>query len=564
MYLKTFRIKNFRGIKETTLKFSPGINILIGENNAGKTSVLDALRICLGFKDYNALRVKKKDFNIFNPSEDIEFDLSFSIINDYERACFIELYNANTDTLDIHFRFNLNNKSPIEKISSNIWGGENEGQNIPNEIFQLFINVYLSALRDAKKYLSPGRYNILGQFLDEIDEKKFSDEYDKDEMVEDLNNKIQSSPFLDFVGDVTEEYINKHLTKLTFDENNLNVDISYLSKDFKELGKNLKFAIPLINNRSSTLDLNQNGLGYNNILYISILLSRLYILKEQQDSLFLSLIIEEPEAHLQPQLQNLFFSYLNTINEDLNKNESFQIFISSHSPTLTAKANLNSINILQKFDDNCLNASLCDIIKEKENRDYFHKFLDVTKSQLLFSKRIIFVEGISEALLIPVFANKLGYDLDKKGIEIVIVQGLSFKHFVPLFDNLGSLFFKGVILTDNDKKSEDGEESETFEKIKSYEIENVLEVYNAEKTFEYELLICNDDDSIIFKTFKDFHPKIFKDVSSSEKQELFKIFHEKKIRKADIALELSRKLKIDSDYNIPSYIEEALKFICGD
>lgn len=563
MYLKTFRIKNFRGIRETILNFSPGINILIGENNAGKTSVLDALRICLGFKEHNALRVRKKDFNIFYPYEDIEFDLIFSIKNDYERACFIELYNASTDTLDIHFRFNLNNKSPIEKINSNIWGGENEGQNIPNEIFQLFINVYLSALRDAKKYLTPGRFNILGKFLSDIDEKKFSEEYNKEEMIDELNNKIDNSSFLDFVKEVNSEYINGHLKNLTFDDNNLNIEITSLSKDFEEYAKNLKINIPSINNITSKLELDQNGLGYNNLIYMSILLSRLSILKEQEDSLFLSLIIEEPEAHLQPQLQNLFFSYLDSLNEKLNYKESFQIFISSHSPTLTAKANLNSINILQKFDDNCVNAKLCDIIKEKENRDYLHKFLDVTKSQLLFSKRLIFVEGISEALLIPVFAKKLDYDLDKKGIEIVIIQGLSFKHFVPLFEN-NDLFFKGVIITDNDKKSIDGEESETFEKIMSYEIENVLEVYYAEKTFEYELLMCNDDDSIIFKTFRDIHPIIFKDASSSEKQELFKIFREKKIRKADIALELSRILKNDSDYNIPNYIEEALKFICGD
>ncbi len=563
MYLKTFRIKNFRGIRETILNFSPGINILIGENNAGKTSVLDALRICLGFKEHNALRVRKKDFNIFYPYEDIEFDLIFSIKNDYERACFIELYNASTDTLDIHFRFNLNNKSPIEKINSNIWGGENEGQNIPNEIFQLFINVYLSALRDAKKYLTPGRFNILGKFLSDIDEKKFSEEYNKEEMIDELNNKIDNSSFLDFVKEVNSEYINGHLKNLTFDDNNLNIEITSLSKDFEEYAKNLKINIPSINNLTSMLELDQNGLGYNNLIYMSILLSRLSILKEQEDSLFLSLIIEEPEAHLQPQLQNLFFSYLDSLNEKLNYKESFQIFISSHSPTLTAKANLNSINILQKFDDNCVNAKLCDIIKVKENRDYLHKFLDVTKSQLLFSKRIIFVEGISEALLIPVFAKNIGYDLDKKGIEIVNIQGLSFKHFIPLFEN-NNLFFKGVIITDNDKKSFEGESSETFEKIKSYEIENTLEIFNAEKTFEYELLICNENDSVIFETFRKIHPRIFKDVSSSDKDELFKIFDEKSIRKADIALELSQILNNDSDYNIPNYIHEALDFICGD
>ena len=153
--------------------------------------------------------------------------------------------------------------------------------------------------------------------------------------------------------------------------------------------------------------------------------------------------------------------------------------------------------------------------------------------------------------------------MDKKGIEIVIIQGLSFKHFVPLFEN-NDLFFKGVIITDNDKKSIDGEESETYTIIKSYEIENILEVYNAEKTFEYELLICNEDDSVIIDTFRKIHPKIFKDASSFDKDGLFKIFDENNIRKADIALELSKILNDGSDYNIPDYIQEALHFICGD
>ncbi|SFL28911.1 hypothetical protein SAMN02910297_00455 [Methanobrevibacter olleyae] len=163
----------------------------------------------------------------------------------------------------------------------------------------------------------------------------------------------------------------------------------------------------------------------------------------------------------------------------------------------------------------------------------------------------------------PVFAKKLGYNLDKKGIEIVIVQGLSFRHFVPLFEN-NDLFFKGVIITDNDKKFVDGEESETFEKIESYEKENILEIYNAEKTFEYELLICNEDNSIILETFKKIHPIIFKEVSSSDKKKIFDIINDKSIRKADIALELSKILTNDSDYDIPNYIKEALDFICGD
>lgn len=150
MYLCKLKIKNFRLIKKSTFNFSPGINILIGENNGGKTTVLDVLRICLGYRQSNTLRVKKEDFNIFNPTENIEFDLSFAIDEDYERAYFIELYNAKNDTLDLHYRFSINNNLPLERINVEIWGGENEGQNIPNEIFQLFINVYLGALRMLK------------------------------------------------------------------------------------------------------------------------------------------------------------------------------------------------------------------------------------------------------------------------------------------------------------------------------------------------------------------------------------------------------------------------------
>ncbi|WP_225369573.1 TOPRIM nucleotidyl transferase/hydrolase domain-containing protein [Methanobrevibacter arboriphilus] len=68
-----------------------------------------------------------------------------------------------------------------------------------------------------------------------------------------------------------------------------------------------------------------------------------------------------------------------------------------------------------------------------DNKKYLLKFLDVTKSQLFFAKSVILVEGISEALLLPIFGEILGYNFDKQGVELVNVNGLSFKHFIPLF-----------------------------------------------------------------------------------------------------------------------------------
>ncbi|WP_225369575.1 hypothetical protein [Methanobrevibacter arboriphilus] len=69
------------------------------------------------------------------------------------------------DCLELNFRYNLNTSAPIERINYKIWGGENEGQNISNEVFQLFYHVYLGALRDARRHLHPGRNSKLAQFF---------------------------------------------------------------------------------------------------------------------------------------------------------------------------------------------------------------------------------------------------------------------------------------------------------------------------------------------------------------------------------------------------------------
>ena len=565
MYLKEMNIKNFRSIKDLSLNFSPGINILIGENNAGKTTIIDALRICLGYRDQDGLRVAKNDFHISKNDDilkPIEFDLSFKKNKEEETGYFIELYNPEKDTLDLHFRFSLKKYNKYERIHSEVWGGENEGSNIPSEVFHSFIPVYLGALRDAERYLKPGRYNQLGDLIIGLDETHITKDYTPEEMVEQLNKNIEDSKFTEYIKKVNKKYIANHLDKITFEEDST-LNILPLDQDFEEVSKNLKIKLPLTKDKNNEkyLELYQNGLGHNNLIYISILLSRLDDLSESKDSLYLSLLIEEPEAHLQPQLQNLFFSYLNTLNEDLNKNKSFQVFITSHSPTITSKADLNSLIILQKDyeNENVVCANFESLKFSDENKEYLHKFLDVTKSQLLFSKRVIFVEGISEALLIPVFAKKLGIDLDKKGIEVVMLNGITFKHFQPLFNEDNPLIFKGSIITDDDRKEIDGEQSKTYENLKEIENKN-LKVYGAVKTFEYELLICNKSESIVRQTFKETHDENFENIHENTNEEIFKLINEKKIKKAEIALKLSIRLNNDN-HEVPDYISEAIKFV---
>lgn len=573
MYLKELKIRNFRSIKDITLCFSPGINILIGENNAGKTTIIDVLRICLGYRDQDGLRVNKNDFHISNNDDElktIEFDLSFKTTEEEEIGYFIELYDAESKTLDLHFRFNLRQYEKYERIHSDVWGGKNEGANIPSEVFHSFIQVYLGALRDAERYLRPGRYNQLGDLIIGLDEENISKKYDRDAMVEEFSDNISGSEFSGFIDEVTKKYIAKHLDKITFEEDTT-LNVLPIDQDFEEISRNLKIKIPLTKDKSNDkyLELYQNGLGHNNLIYIAILLSRLDDLSKSDDSLYLSLLIEEPEAHLQPQLQNLFFSYLNKLNKDLNSDKSFQIFITSHSPTITAKADLDSLIILQKDYDNenVVCANFNSLSFDEENKEYLQKFLDVTKSQLLFSKRIIFVEGISEALLIPVFADKLGYDLDKKGVEVVMLNGINFKHFIPLFDEDNPLIFKGSIVTDKDRKTLDDLESDTFKSLEKRENGN-LKVCGAEVTFEYDLLISNPGESYIRKVFKKVHSEIFKDVFNNSDEEILEIMKKpnRTIKKSRIAWILSTELRNNNTiaYNVPEYIDEALDFVYKD
>lgn len=556
MYLQELHIKNFRAIKDTKIKFNKGLNILIGPNNSGKTTIIDALRICLSKGDYNSKNVKLEDFyKVTKKSKEnyptVEFNLTFCIEKEFEKALFIELYNPKNNTLDINFTFKYNLKQ--QRINHEIKGGEKRDNSISNESFSFIKNIYLSALRDANRYLTPGRDNILSSFFSKL----ISDD-DKEEMMDEINNNINESQISEFIAKSNKEYIQNHFDMMKLENEEMNLSMSPLDQDFDNFTKNWKIQLPFGN--SDYLELYQNGLGYNNLIYISVLLSHLDMLKkDSEENAYLSLCIEEPEAHLHPQLQNSFFRHLNEINSLTN----IQLFITSHSPTLTSKADLKSLILIQNTGNNVVSHNIVNSFPEVDDQNFLKKFLDVTKSQLLFSKKVIFVEGISEAILVPVFAKICGFDLDKHGVEVVNVQGLSFKRFAPLFDDENDLTIKGVILTDDDRSSICGNGSDSYNKIKMLET-NKLKIFSSRKTFEFELIYTNGFESEIWEIFKNKHSGIFEGIDDFTP--LFNVFNNSQknsIKKADIALTLSEEIKKESEDIVPEYIKKAFDFLRG-
>jgi len=583
MYLEKFTLKYFRGIENITLNFNKGLNVLIGENNAGKTTILDALRLCLSYGNQKRdIYISKSDFYIDSSMlnhelNDIEFHLYFHIEIAEEAGWFNDLLSTQEDgnqNLQLHFRYYLDEK---DRVKYKVWGGTNEGQAIAPEILFLIYHVHLDALRDSEQHLRPIRGNRLGQLYANI---QIDPDYQIDqEKKRELAKKVRSSVDNDeeWIGHIAKgkEKINDHLKETSFTNKQQQVDISFLPFDFNKLVDNLKIQMPIYSDdlldgdpaNQKHFELYQNGLGYNNLIYTATVLGDLKQRKELQKETYAALLIEEPEAHLHPQLQNLFFNYLNKLDTELG----FQIFITSHSPTITAKSELKSVIVLQNLSKNIHALSLTNSGLTEDNQKYLHKFLDVTKSQMFFSNGVILVEGISEALLMPTFSRIVGneYDIDKAGIELVNLNGVAFSHFANLFNNddeTKNLVTRCSLITDDDT-AEENEEITSRARIASELANKNLRVFLAERTFEFELFI-NGNKDILLEIFTEMHPIAAGRIVANYDINIYAANFLQKVISNKAKSELAHRLviKLASDINardafiVPEYIINAIKY----
>lgn len=576
MFLKKFKIKNFRIIKDLTLEFNDGVNIIIGENNSGKSTIVDALRICLSYgSQYRDAIVHHSDFFIDKHNPDhiekiIEFDLFFGLTREEEKGWFIGMLAGLEEVdphLQLHFKYYIESSGGKEKIRWRVWGGENEGATINQEEMDKLTQIYLEPLRDAVHYLRPIRGNKLGSL--------FSDLVNEESKRNALAGKVKKilnddEEWKEVIADGKTK-VNEHLKKSSVGGKEQDIEINFLPVEFRNLVENLRIQMPVYKTAGITPDkqkyfeLSQNGLGLNNLIYIAIILGNLKYKKETEPDSFIALLIEEPEAHLHPQLQNILFTYLTSLNKI-----GFQIFISTHSPTLTAKAELDSIIVVQnqnnKIHSLCLRNSNLTI----ENKIYLRKFLDVTKSQLFFANGVILVEGISEALLLSTFSRIMGeeYDLEKNGIEVVNISGVAFSHFANLFNSEEQskrLNSRCAIITDDDRDVNDIESPRAQKALDL--LNGLLKVELAKHTFEYELFATGDNKDILLEIFKELKPRTSQTLSKDESLEKYGLNFVEKIKdvKSELAHRLSimleEKIELREKFVVPDYIKAAIKWV---
>ena len=483
MYISRLVIRNFRNFKHLDVELNAGLTCIVGENNSGKTNLLYAIRLALD-ANLPAFRrqLSKEDFHqgldITQPQQiliGVQFK-DFSADEDEKKIkehALAQEWVVGDDLAQVCYRFlpkvevrerheegSAINDLTIDSYEWELVAGPVTDDN-GNEIdlsniewmhrFNSFVKFnrlsafrveYLHPIRDVeedlKRYSTSPLLRLLeAQDIPEEEKNKLIDtlkavnkEVAEQDDIKSLASTIDAA-FENAVGPVFK----------------LAVSLGMAPPTFRGIVHSL--TLLLTDSGMAEVDPSRNGLGLNNALYIAMLLKYFQIRSESKDTAGQVLLIEEPEAHLHPQLQRVIFGRL--LSKDC------QVIASSHSTHITSRAPLANLLILTREPVARTSVTCPSAITGLEEEDVadLERYLDATKSVLLYAKRVMLVEGMSEMFLIPVLLKVLkGIDIEEQGISIVPIHGVHFSCYMRLFGP-DAIRKKCAVVTDGDPRPSD-------------------------------------------------------------------------------------------------------------
>lgn len=509
LFISRVVIKNFRNFNNVDVCLGHK-QIIIGENNVGKTNFLRALQLVLDptLSDEDRM-LQESDFNdsIKNPMENKEEILIEIYIDNYDQnktilAVFQDatvMTEDGKEVLKFTYRFfPYINEGGVAEYQYNIYKGNDETKKF-GSYERKYLNIkVVKALRDVEGEMRNSRTSPIQKML-----KNYAiDKQDLEHIAEEYRKNGEKILNLDELVDLTNN-INKRFG-MVLGNNDFDVSLRAMEINPAKVLSSLKL---LMAQRNTT----EISLGLNNILYISMILQLLqdktipslikaekymelssipggeilkatyeeskngnYFLNDdiseiQQEKLytFMSknmpiskgvtiLAIEEPEAHLHPVNQRLIY-------RDVIQNSSNSVLLTTHSTHITAIAPIDSIVHLHDDGERGteIHATAAMPISDGEFLDV-ERYLDVKRGEIYLGKAVLLVEGIAEEYLIPQFANLLGKPLDEKGI---IVCNINCTNFTPYVKLLRSLDIPYAVITDGDYYYENEEEERIYHQM---------------------------------------------------------------------------------------------------
>lgn len=473
MHLDTLKLWNFRkyGNHEWDLEkphlvvtFQKGINVLIGENDSGKTAILDAIKLVLKTHAYEWIKVEKEDF--YYDFQKLRIEIFFKGLTISEAKNFTEWLgwegqNENSQSI-LRLIYEVEQKEGRILPTDIKAGMDDVGYPLSAGAKEYLKTTYLKALRDADHELIAKRNSRVSQILQshELFRKRDGESHEFEEWFKEVNDKIRrwfenqesnngipsnKKQIKDIIDTFLHEFIAENYnSKLFLSDPEINAILEKISLGIE--------------------DANNLGLGTMNRLYMA---TELLHLKKEWDGLKLCLI-EELEAHLHPQAQM-------KVIEALQKEEDVQFILTTHSPNLASKIEIQNLIICNNNDVYPLSQGSTKL--ETTSYAYLKRFLDVTKSNLFFAKGVIIVEGWTEEILIPEIAARLGFDLTRHEVSIVNVGSTAYLHFAKIFirNDGKKLNIPVSVITDLDiRPNDDGVFNDEKQQIKRSKIENSL------------------------------------------------------------------------------------------
>lgn len=523
MILTKIEIKNFRLLINTKLDVDKDITLIVGRNNTAKTSCMDLIEKVLngGQLSYDDYPLQKRkyahfllecfmqgritydrlcqkfpqpsieffvDYSLDDPDDnlgalspfiiDVDVDTTQSIIRaEYKlkmeectlrelfTPCFFEegaFVNRPADVRDtcisnFHRMFDLNIYAINPNDSTDV---QIKTQKELSELFPFYpihAERFLGeASENGQSSLGSLITNYFSVDLDNLDPQIVADVKTLRETVEKANIAIQrqSSALLSSIVDRTIGfgYPNGEELKLGV---NTKLQIDNQIKDRTEL----TYSSPIY---GESLPSSYNGLGYKNLIKMEFQLAVFASKIKQGSAACIPLLfIEEPESHMHPQMQHTFASYLGTFLAEISEIH-IQTFLTSHSAHIANTIDFSQIRYAQKTKRGVVYKDL-NVFSQAhaENIDFIQKYLTLSRCDMFFADKVIFVEGASERLLLPDVIAKCTtaglfdsqeYKLPAQYYALIEIGGAYAYKFIPFVEFLG---IPCLILTDIDSM-EDG------------------------------------------------------------------------------------------------------------
>lgn len=522
MKIKSIEIKNFRLLKDVKLSLEDHTTVIVGRNNSGKTSLTEVFRRLVGDKmpsfslyDFSILSIEgfkealhekldgKSDDEVRARIPTIEIKITIEYPTDAEDlgilGDFVIDLNVESNIAVILVQYSLKDgkisslfdgivdkseesiksfiKSLREKIPT-LFEAKIYAQD-PNDInntsvmeYSKFKSVIGAGFINAQRGLDDetrSEKDVLGKVLAQLfdtskSESAPEDMKQKSEELQNIIGQIQQTFDTDFNGQ-----LDKLLPALSL--------FGYPSISDSQLSTETIIDVANILNSHTKIRYMQgdniylpetyNGLGTRNLIYILFQLYeffRIYQSRLTANSLDI-VFIEEPEAHLHPQMQQIFIAKLyevaNKFSATLNDGKPWpvQFVVTTHSTHIANEAKFDAIRYFLTSNNEQRETTIKDLRKEftEENlqvdKDFLHKYLTLTKCDLYFADKAILIEGTAERIMMPLLIEKsdaLDPENPALGLQyltVIEVGGAYAHHFYKFLDFLE---LRCLVITDID------------------------------------------------------------------------------------------------------------------